>query len=92
MALQLSDKIQAQITEMVADGDYPDADAMLEQALDLLTERQRLAHLRGLITVGAEQAERGDVVEYDEQFREDAKRDALRRFAASETAGPDVRP
>ncbi len=92
MALQLSDKIQAQITEMVANGDYPDADAMLEQALDLLSERQRLVHLRELIAVGVDQAARGETIEYDEQFREDVRQEALRRFAAGETAGPDVRP
>ena len=92
MALHLSDKIQAQITEMVANGDYPDADEMLEQALNLLSERERLSHLRDLIAVGVEQAERGELVEYNEQFRQEVRREALCRFAAGETAGPDVRP
>ena len=92
MVLQLSPKIQARITDMVARGDYPDADAMLEQALELLTERERLMRLRKLVAIGVEQANRGDVVEYNDQFRKESKQAALKRFAAGETADPDVRP
>jgi Arc/MetJ-type ribon-helix-helix transcriptional regulator len=92
MALQLSPKIQARIAEMVDHGDYPDADAMLEEALELLAEHERLVELKAMIAVGVDQARRGEVVEYNEQFRIDAKREALRRFSEGEVAGPDVRP
>ena len=92
MVLQLSPKIQARITEMVARGDYADADAMLEQALDLLIEGDRLNHLRALVAKGAEQARRGELIEYNEQFREEAKRSALRRYAEGDVPGPDVCP
>ncbi len=92
MALQISPRIQAQIVEMVARGDYPDADSMLEEALELLAEHEHLVRLRNMIAIGVDQANRGEVVEYNEQFRIDAKREALRRFAEGEFAGPDVRP
>lgn len=92
MALQLSPKNQARITELLEHGDYPNADAVVEQALELLSERERLVRLRELIALGVEQANRGELIEYNQEFREDAKREALRRFAAGETAGPDVRP
>ena len=92
MALQLSHKNQARITKMVEQGDYPDADTVVERALELLSERERFLELKAMIAIGVEQAQRGELIEYNEQFREDAKREALRRFAAGETAGPDVRP
>lgn len=92
MAVQLSPRNQAWITELVEHGDFPDADTVVEQALDLLAERERFLELKAMIAVSVEQAQRGELFEYHEQFRQDAKRDALRRFAAGEVAGPDVRP
>ncbi len=92
MALQLSPTIEARISEMVAKGDYADVDAMLDEALSLLSEHEKLVRLRTMIAVSTEQAERGDVVEYDRAFRDDAKRSALRRYAAGENPHPEVCP
>ena len=50
----------------------------------LLSEHEKLVRLRALIAIGTEQAERGDVVEYNQAFRDDAKRSTLRHFAAGE--------
>ncbi len=88
MALQLSPTIEARISEMVAKGDYADVDAMLDEALSLLSEHEKPIRLRAMIAIGVEQAERGDVVEYNQAFRDDAKRSALRRFAAGEKSHP----
>lgn len=92
MALQLSPKNQTRITELLEDGTYPDADAVVEQALDLLAERERLLHLRQLIARGVEQANRGELIEYNQEFREEAMRSALRRFAEGDVPSPDVCP
>ncbi len=92
MALQLSHKNQARITAMVEHGDYPDADAVVEQALALLSERERLVHLRELVALCVEQANRGEVIEYNQEFREEAMRSALRRFAEGDVPSPDVCP
>ncbi len=92
MALQLSPKTLARITEMAAEGDYPDVDTMLDEALTLLEEQERFNHLKRLISVGAEQAVRGELIPYDDEFRAEARRVARERFAAGEVAGPDVRP
>ncbi len=78
MALQLSPTIEARISEMAAKGGY--VDAMLDEALSLLSEHEKLIRLRAMIAIGAEQAERGEVVEYNQAFRDDAKRSALQRF------------
>lgn len=92
MALQLSPENQARITELLEHGEYRDADAVIERALELLSQRQRLAHLREMIVKGAEQANRGELIEYNQDFREDAKRSTLRRFAKGDAPGPDVCP
>lgn len=92
MALHLSPKTQARIQDKMANSDYPDADTMIELALDQLEEHERLLHLRELLAVGAEQVARGEVVPYDDEFRRTARENALRRLAAGERAGPDVRP
>lgn len=92
MALQLSPKSQARITEIIEIGDYPDADAVVDRALELLSEQVRLGKLRELVGAGAAQARRGELIPYDEKFREDARRSALRRFAEGDVPGPDVCP
>lgn len=92
MALQLSHKNQARITEMVEQGNYPDADTVVERALELLSERERLVRLRELVALGVEQANRGELIEYNQEFREEAMRSALRRFAEGDVPSPDVCP
>ena len=92
MALHLSPRIQSRITEMLANGDYPDADAMLDEALELLAERERFLELKRLMAVSVEQAERGELIPYDEAFREEAKRSVMRRFAEGDVPSPDVCP
>jgi Arc/MetJ-type ribon-helix-helix transcriptional regulator len=92
MAVHLSPKTQARINDMMAATDFTDADAMIEEALELLEERERLLHLRELLAVGAEQAARGELIPYDDEFRRKARENALRRLAAGESPSPDVCP
>jgi|GEM_PF-2957731 len=92
MALELSPKIQQQIRERVESGKYPDADAVVAQALEQLEDYEKLQHLRALIAVGMEQSERGEVFEYNEDFRREAMESAYRRAAAGERPSPDVCP
>jgi Arc/MetJ-type ribon-helix-helix transcriptional regulator len=92
MALTLSPRIQARIAELVEHSDYPDADAVVAQALTLFEEHERLVHLRKLVALGAEQARRGEPIEYNDRFREEAIQSALRRFAEGDVPSPDVCP
>lgn len=92
MALELSPELESRIAEKVESSGYPDADAVIERALDLLNEVERLDHLSRLIAVGADQAARGEVIPYDDALRAEMRESARRRFAAGEVAGPDVRP
>jgi antitoxin ParD1/3/4 len=92
MALHLNPKTEALINDKMATSDYTDADAMIEKALAVLEEYERLLHLRELLAVGAEQADRGEVIPYDDEFRTKARENALRRLAAGESPSPDVCP
>jgi putative addiction module CopG family antidote len=92
MALQLSPKIQQQIRERVESGKYPDADTVVEQALDQLEQHEKYLHLKALIAVGVEQAERGEAVEYTQELRREIRESARRRYLAGEKPNPDVCP
>ncbi|MDQ3654885.1 MAG: hypothetical protein M3457_07395 [Chloroflexota bacterium] len=70
MALQLNLKNQARITELLEHGDYPDADTVVEQALELLAERERFLELRAMIAAGVEEVAKGKVVEFTPERRE----------------------
>jgi Arc/MetJ-type ribon-helix-helix transcriptional regulator len=82
MALELSPRIQARIAEMVEHGDYPDADALLERALELLSEQERLIALKKLIAVGVEEVAQGKVVEFTPERREKLWQQALQQADA----------
>jgi hypothetical protein len=92
MALQISSRNQARITDMIEHGKFADVDTIIDKALTLLEERERFLHLKRLLAVGAEQAARGELIPYTDELREEIKRSARERFAAGEVAGPDVRP
>jgi len=70
MALQLNPKNQARITELLEHGNYPDADTVVEQALQLLDERERFLELKTMIAAGAEEVAQGKVVEFTPERRE----------------------
>jgi hypothetical protein len=63
-----------------------------KKATDALNESEKYLHLKALIAVGVEQAERGEVVEYNEEFRKEALASTIRRAAAGEEPNPDVCP
>lgn len=70
MALQLNPRNQARITELLRHGDYPDADAVVERALELLSERERFIELKAAIAAGVEEVAQGKVVEFTPERRE----------------------
>lgn len=70
MALHLSPKNQTRIAELIEHGDYPDADAVVEQALELLDERERFMELKAMIAAGVEEVAQGKVVEFTPERRQ----------------------
>ena len=76
MAIQLSPEAEARVKEFVDRGNYDDPAAVLDEALRVLEERDKLARLRELIAVAEEQAARGEVVEWTPDFLDRLKREA----------------
>ena len=61
MSIQLSPETEARIRELVDRGDYDDPEAVVDEALRVLVERDQYARLKAAIAVGIEQLERGQV-------------------------------
>ena len=76
MSIQLSPETEARIRELVERGDYDDPAAVVDEALEALTERQQLARLKAAIAVGIEQVERGQVVPWTPDFLDRLKRES----------------
>ena len=76
MRIQLSPKSQALIRDLIERGDYDDPESVVDDALEALTERIQLVHLKGAIAIGIEQAARGQAVPWTPDFLDRLKREA----------------
>ncbi|MGH2615214.1 MAG: type II toxin-antitoxin system ParD family antitoxin [Thermomicrobiales bacterium] len=92
MNVSLTPELEALIRQRVESGRYSDANEVVEEALRLLKEREQLEHLRGLLAVGLEQAQRGELVEFTPEWIEDLHRRVEEMDLRGEEPGPDVCP
>ena len=70
MTIQLPEHREQFIRDMVQSGRYASEDEVLDKALQLLEEsddQAKLAELRQAITIGIEQADRGELAPFDPQ-------------------------
>ena len=77
LTLSLPSQFEAMIRERVESGRYPDATAVVEEALRVLDDRDRLERLRAEIAIGLDEIERGETVEYTPELMEQLKREAI---------------
>ncbi|MDP9366608.1 MAG: type II toxin-antitoxin system ParD family antitoxin [Chloroflexota bacterium] len=80
------------IRERVESGRYPDAAAVVRDALRLLDERGRLEALRAELRIGLEQAERGEVVDFTPELLDALARDAERNARDGKPVRDVVKP
>jgi antitoxin ParD1/3/4 len=92
MNVSLTPELEAMIRQQVDSGRYNNASEVVREALRLLDEYQRVQHLRSLLAVGLEQAQRGELVEFTPELMEDIHRRAEERFHRGEEPDPDVGP
>jgi antitoxin ParD1/3/4 len=92
MSVSLTPQLEAMIHERVESGRYSSASEVVEEALRLLEEREQLEHLRGLLAVGLERAQRGELVEFTPEYLDDLDRRVEERFRRGEEPNPDVCP
>ena len=92
MNVSLTPELEAMIRQQVDSGRYNNASEVVREALRLLDEHQRVQHLRSLLAVGLEQAQRGELVEFTPELLDDISRRAKERFLRDEEPDPDVCP
>jgi antitoxin ParD1/3/4 len=92
MNVSLTPELEAMIRQQVDSGRYNNASEVVREALRLLDEHQRVQHLRSLLAVGLEQAQRGELVESTPELVDDIARRAKERFLRGEEPDPDVCP
>ncbi len=92
MNVSLTPQLEAKIHERVESGRYASASEVVREALRLLEEREQLEHLRSLLAVGLEEAQRGELIEFTPELMEEIARDAHEQFLRGEEPDPDVCP
>lgn len=91
MTIQLTPRLQAQVNEIMKFGAFSDTEVVVEQALDLLMEQEKLRELREKLRLAEEQFERGEYQEFTREAFEEIRDSALERFRAGERAPEDAR-
>jgi putative addiction module CopG family antidote len=76
MSIQLSPEAEALVRQLIERGDYDDPEAVVDEALRVLIERDKLERLKELIAIGDEQAAREQVVPWTTDFLDRLKREA----------------
>jgi antitoxin ParD1/3/4 len=92
MNVSLTPELEAMIRQQVDSGRYNNASEVVREALRLLDEHQRVQHLRSLLAVGLEQAQRGELVEFTPELVKDIHHRAEERFRRGEEPKPNVCP
>jgi antitoxin ParD1/3/4 len=93
MAIEVSPDVQARIQEKIDSGEFPNAEAIVAEGLDLIDSRkERLETLRALIAEGVADVEAGRVFEFNEALRQRAWERAVQRVENGERPDSDVWP
>ena len=92
MSIQLSPEAEALIRELVENGDYDDPEAVVDEALRVLMERDKLERLKALIAIGDEQAARGQVVPWTPDYFDRLKGEAAELARSGKPIKDEVKP
>lgn len=92
MSIQLAPAIEARIHERVERGHYPDADAVVDEALRVLEARDRRAKLRELLQVALDQVDRGEIIEMTDDFWLNIMREAREANRRGDPIPDHVKP
>lgn len=91
MVIRLNPTAEARVRHLLGSERYPDADAVIDDALGLLEERERpgLRKLRALVLAGRDS---GDYRELTDELWAEIERSADERFERGEQPSPHVQP
>jgi antitoxin ParD1/3/4 len=88
MSVTLTPKLEDFIREKVDSGQYPNADAVVLEALRLLDERDRRQRLLNAL----EEGRKGEGIPFTPQLMEEIRREAKRMIKEDIQPDPDVCP
>ena len=92
MSVQLTPEAEALIRQKVESGLYATADEVIDEALRLLDEHDRLRQLRAKLEIGWKQIERGETIPFTPELVAQMKEDAKRMLREGKQPNPDVCP
>ena len=92
ITITLSPETQARIRELVEEFSYPGPEAVLDEALRVLEERDKLERLRALIAVGIEQSEHGQVIPWTPDFMDRLMRESAENVRLGKPIKDEVKP
>ncbi len=92
MNISLHPRWAALVRKKIESGRFTDASAVVEEALRLLDERDRLDRLRVAVDVAAAEIERGEVVEWTPDFFDRLKQEAAEATRRGLPVPDDVKP
>ncbi|HEY7030799.1 MAG TPA: type II toxin-antitoxin system ParD family antitoxin [Thermomicrobiales bacterium] len=92
MNVTLTPEAEALVRRQIEAGRFQTADEVIEEALGVLDERERMEQLRAKLQVGIDQADRGELVDWTPELREQIRQSARRRVKLGEKPDPDVCP
>lgn len=91
MTIQLTPRMQAQVDEIIGLGAFSDTEVVVEQALDLLIEQERLRMLQEKLQAADDQYLTGEYEEYSREVFVEIRDSALEQFRKGERASEDAR-
>ena len=92
MSITLSPEAEARIHELVEEFDYSGPEAVVDEALRVLEERDKYARLKAAIAVGIEQIERGEAIPWTPDLLDQLKREAEEDVRLGRPFDDDVIP
>jgi len=92
MNVEVPPRFRPLIEEKVDSGQYADATEVVEAALELMHDADKLASFRAAVQVGIDELERGEGVVWTEEIHDQLIASARRRAARGERPSDDVLP
>ncbi len=92
MSIQISPEAEATIRELIERGDYDDPEAVVDEALRVLAERDHYGRLKAALAVGIEQYERGETIPWTPDYFDRLKREATELARSGKPIKDEVKP
>jgi len=92
MSIQISPEAEAAIQELIERGGYDDPEAVVDEALRVLAERDHYGRLKAALAVGIEQYERGEAIPWTPDYVDRLKREAAENVRSGGSFTEEVIP